>query len=463
LDQVRGKLNTNTAISANALNNGKAYDESSKLNRYENRSNDGETEDEDDEEYQYGETEAYTKKDTSWLKNRSVKKTLGILNPRKKHKKRLSELINKNLDKIILMANEDKDSNSGSASLSQDELFRTSMTTASKEIERNPNQPINDLQYPNNASLPDSMLEQRNVSPNTARKFGRNTPLQLKEQTHVNAQANESVSSFSPSLTPTYSTIDGKPSNIAESISGTGNLQSVDEKSVDTGSAYDSASMRSRNLDDVNSLTKFHLDDKKVKMEEHLRKLKSEWEREDELRMRKETFRLLKENTKMMKTLEERHTSSSQRSKVLQARLEALRSRTQDSINQLAFKVDAIADSIDDFEQLILGHERAIEDEGHREKSKWEETLHKKIKQQLEAKEEAYFDLIDQLQNRIKILKDANRNSSSLMDAFFHRTVALAISGAGIIISLIVAILQPIIAIFTFTKANPSSIRARNQ
>ena len=65
--------------------------------------------------------------------------------------------------------------------------------------------------------------------------------------------------------------------------------------------------------------------------------------------------------------------------------------------------MESIGESLESFEQLLRGRERSIKDESHRQRSHWEETLQEKIRQQLMAKEEAYFDLIEQLQTRIKV------------------------------------------------------------
>ena len=228
--------------------------------------------------------------------------------------------------------------------------------------------------------------------------------------------------------------------------------RSFDGRSAETGSAYESGSFKSNKHVEDELPSNQVLNGEKVKMQEHLRKLKSEWEKEDEMRMRKETLQLLKENNKAVKRLQSRHELASQRNEMLQERIESFRNHTQDAINQMAFKVDAIADSIDDFEQLILGHEKAIEEESIKERSKWEAALQNKIKQQLEAKGEAYFDLIDQLETRIKTLKESNRRNESFLDGVYHRCIALAISGAGTLISLILSILHPFIVVVNLIR-----------
>mmetsp|Transcript_4358 Transcript_4358/g.5851 ORF Transcript_4358/g.5851 Transcript_4358/m.5851 type:complete len:455 (-) Transcript_4358:1898-3262(-) len=238
-------------------------------------------------------------------------------------------------------------------------------------------------------------------------------------------------------------------SNAEESVQS---KRSFDAKSAETGSAYESGSFKSNKFIDEEATSSQVVNGKTVQMREHLRKLKSEWEKEDEMRLRKETLQLLKENSKSMKSLQSRQQIAAQRNELLQERIENFRNHTQDTINQMAFKVDAIADSIDDFEQLILGHERAIEEESIKERSKWEAALQKKIKQQLEAKEEAYFDLIDQLETRIKTLKESKAQTDSFLDGVFHRCVALAISGAGTVISLILSLLYPFVVIINLIR-----------
>lgn len=119
-------------------------------------------------------------------------------------------------------------------------------------------------------------------------------------------------------------------------------------------------------------------------------------------------------------------------------------------MQELANQVESIGESLDTFEQNVMEREKAMKEEGQREKSKWEDTLHEKIKQQLDAKEEAYFDMMNQLQARIRNLADSHLHSSSVLDSVFHRAVALAISGAGTIISFVVGIVGIILYPFTW-------------
>ena len=44
-----------------------------------------------------------------------------------------------------------------------------------------------------------------------------------------------------------------------------------------------------------------------------------------------------------------------------------------------------------------------LQEESHQERSRWEETLRTKIKQQIGPKEQSYYDVIRQLQLEIKV------------------------------------------------------------
>ena len=77
------------------------------------------------------------------------------------------------------------------------------------------------------------------------------------------------------------------------------------------------------------------------------------------------------------------------------------------------------------------------------------------------AKEEAYFELIEHLQSRIKSLKDARSDSSSILHSFAHRCIALAISGFGTIISMLVGIFATIL--YPFMGRQGSQRRAQEK